>query len=83
MGRATTRPRDGLKACRAHVLILPVRTTRLTPGRRVRNTRPGERAIRHRRASSVLYLSVAGPGGLVESRPELHTELVMATRGCS
>ena len=30
-----------------------------------------------------LYLSVAGPGGLVESRPELHTELVMATRGCS
>ena len=32
---------------------------------------------------SVLYLSVAGPGGLVESRPEVHTELVTATRGCS
>ena len=28
-------------------------------------------------------MSVPGPGGLVESRPELHTELVMATRGCS
>ena len=24
-----------------------------------------------------------GPGGLVESRPELDMELVMATRGCS
>ena len=36
---------------RAHVLILPVRTTRLTPGRRVRNTRPGERAIRAVRLS--------------------------------
>ena len=33
--------------------------------------------------TSPLYLSVAGPGGLVESRPELRTELVMATRGCS
>ena len=32
MGRATTRPRDGLRACRAHVVILPVRTTRLTVG---------------------------------------------------
>ena len=31
----------------------------------------------------ILRLSVAGPGGLVESRPELHTELVMTTRGCS
>ena len=36
---------------RAHVLILPVRTTRLTPGRRVRNTRPGERAIQAVRLS--------------------------------
>ena len=26
---------------------------------------------------------MAGPGGLVESRPELHTELVMARRRCS
>ena len=31
----------------------------------------------------ILRLSVAGPGGLVESRPELHMELVMTTRGCS
>ena len=30
-----------------------------------------------------LCVSVAGPDGLVESGPELHTELVMATRGCS
>ena len=29
-----------------------------------------------------LCVSVAGPDGLVESRPEWHTELVMATRGC-
>ena len=33
--------------------------------------------------ASRVYLSVAGPGGLVESRPKLHAELVMATRGCS
>ena len=33
--------------------------------------------------ASRVYLSVAGPGGLVESRPKLHGELVMATRGCS
>ena len=31
----------------------------------------------------ILYLSIAGPGGLVKSRPELHTELGMATRRCS
>ena len=30
-----------------------------------------------------LYLSVAGPGRLVESGTELRTELAMATRGCS
>ena len=30
-----------------------------------------------------LCVSVAGPDGRVESGPELHTELVMATRGCS
>ena len=31
----------------------------------------------------ILYLSVAGPGGLVESRPELRTELSMDAPGCS
>ncbi len=30
-----------------------------------------------------LHLSASGPGGLLESRPELHTDLVMNTRGCS
>ena len=30
-----------------------------------------------------LHLSASGPGGLLESRPELHTDLVMTTRGCS
>ena len=34
------------------------------------------------KSTRCLYLSVAGPCGLVESGPELHTELVMATRGC-
>ena len=37
---------------------------------------------RRRPAKRSPYLSVAGPGGLVESRPQLHTELVMVTR-CS
>ncbi len=30
MGHATTRPRDGLRPSRAHRLIHPVRTARLT-----------------------------------------------------
>jgi hypothetical protein len=30
-----------------------------------------------------LHLSTSGPGGLLESRPELHTDLVMAKRRCS
>ena len=30
-----------------------------------------------------LHLSASGPGGLLESRPELHTDLAMTTRGCS
>ena len=30
-----------------------------------------------------LHLSASGAGGLLESRPELHTDLVMSTRGCS
>ena len=34
-----------------------------------------------RRWVGSLYLSVAGPGSLVESRPELHTELGMAAPG--
>ena len=38
---------------------------------------------RERPRVRILYLSVAGPGGLVKSRPELHTELGMATRRCS
>ena len=37
----------------------------------------------HKIPGRSLDLSVAGPCGLVESGPELHTELVMATRGCS
>ena len=42
MGHATTRPRDGLRACRAHWLVLPVRNARLTvgpaPGGRARSS---------------------------------------------
>ena len=30
-----------------------------------------------------LHLSTSGPGGLLESRPELHRDLVMAKRRCS
>ena len=51
--------------------------------------RPIERSARtdgrvaQRRAERSPFPSVAGPSGPVESRPELHTELVMASRTCS
>ena len=50
------------------------------------HTHPAEGLMRRLVEASrvrILRLSVAGPGGLVESRPELHMELVMTTRGCS
>ena len=53
-------------------------------------TRRDSRPLRlwqwHRRTESgpePCTCPASGPGGLLESRPELHTDLVMTTRGCS
>ena len=55
-----------------------------------RGTRRDSRPLRLWRNGTVapsqartLHLSASGPGGFIESRPELHTDLVMTTRGCS
>lgn len=62
--------------------VAPRRSTRPTAWNRTTLATPAPARTFCGTSTKFLCVSVAGPDGLVESRPEWHTELVMATSGC-